>query len=167
MATQQLLRDVIPHNGSTLRLRAPPAGGCRGHQGLLRRALARESLYAVSRLRAHGHRGALHDGGRRRRPRTRMLELLAAVAAAQGIHRFDTEVMADNRAMLGVFKGAGFAVRRTGASSEVTVSLDITPTDALTERIAERDHLAAVASLRPSSAPRAARSLGSPASGAS
>lgn len=110
---------------------------------------------------------AVADDFQGRGTATRMLDQLAAIAAAQGIHRVDTEVMADNRAILGVFKGAGFAVRRTGASSEVTVSLDITPTDALKERIAERDHLAAVASMRPSSAPRAARSLGSPASGAS
>jgi len=82
----------------------------------------------------------------------RMLEQLAAIAADRGIHRFDAEVAATNGAMLGVFEHAGFAVRRWG-SSEVTVSLDITPTEAARERIDERDHFAAVASLRALLAP--------------
>ena len=84
---------------------------------------------------------------------TRMLEQLAAVGAERGIHRFDAEVMLDNQPMLGVFQGAGFAVRRRTSYGELTVSLDITPTEAVRERIDERDHLAAVASLRPVLAP--------------
>ena len=35
--------------------------------------------------------------------------------------------MFGNQAMLGVFEGAGFAVRRQASFGEVTVSLDITP----------------------------------------
>ena len=84
---------------------------------------------------------------------TRMLEQLAAIGAERGIHRFDAEVMPDNRPMLGVFGHAGFAVRRRSSFGEVTVSLDITPTEAVRERIDERDHFAAVASLRPILAP--------------
>jgi RimJ/RimL family protein N-acetyltransferase len=80
---------------------------------------------------------------------TRMLEQLAEIAAERGIQRFDAEVMADNSAMLRVFKRAGFGLRRTGAFGEVVVSLDIRPTEAVRERIEERDHRAAVASLRP------------------
>src|ERR1035437_9284548 len=45
------------------------AGGSRGHQGLLRRALARESLYALPRLRAPARGGPRLRGGRGRRPR--------------------------------------------------------------------------------------------------
>jgi acyl-CoA synthetase (NDP forming)/RimJ/RimL family protein N-acetyltransferase len=82
----------------------------------------------------------------------RMLEQLAAIAADRGIHRFDAEVAASNGAMLGVFEHAGFAVRRRG-SSELTVSLDIALTEAARERIDERDHFAAVASLRALIAP--------------
>ncbi len=55
--------------------------------------------------------------------------------------------------MLGVFKGAGFGVRRRGSYGELTVSLDITPAQAVQERIDERDHFAAVAALRPILAP--------------
>ncbi|MGZ6670114.1 MAG: GNAT family N-acetyltransferase, partial [Solirubrobacteraceae bacterium] len=80
---------------------------------------------------------------------TRMLEQLAAIGAERGIHRFDAEVMPDNYPVLGVFEHAGFAVRRRSSFGELTVSLDITPTEAVRERIDERDHLAAVASLRP------------------
>ena len=79
----------------------------------------------------------------------RMLEQLAAIAAGRGIHRFDAEVMFGNQQMLGVFEHAGFAVRRRGSGGELTVSLDITPTEAVLERIEERDHFASVASLRP------------------
>ena len=84
---------------------------------------------------------------------TRMLEQLAAIGAERGIHRFDAEVMPDNYPMLGVFAHAGFAVRRRSSFGELTVSLDITPTEAVRERIDERDHFAAVASLQPVLAP--------------
>ena len=81
-----------------------------------------------------------------------MLERLAAIAADRGIHRFDAEVAASNGPMLRVFEHAGFAVGHRG-SGELTVSLDITPTEAARERIDERDHFAAVASLRALLAP--------------
>jgi acyl-CoA synthetase (NDP forming)/RimJ/RimL family protein N-acetyltransferase len=84
---------------------------------------------------------------------TRMLEQLAEIAAGREIHRFDAEVMASNRPMLGVFEDAGFAVRRRGWGGELAVSLDITPTEAVLARIDERDHVASVASLRPILAP--------------
>lgn len=80
---------------------------------------------------------------------TRMLEQLAAHAADHGIHRFDASVMAENRRMLGVFANAGFAVRRETSQGVTELSMDIRPTERLAERIAERDHLATIASLRP------------------
>lgn len=84
---------------------------------------------------------------------TRMLEQLAAHAAEHGIDRFDASVLAENRRMLGVFSSAGFAVRRETSHGVAELSMDIRPTDQLAERIAERDHLATVASLRPLLAP--------------
>jgi acyl-CoA synthetase (NDP forming)/GNAT superfamily N-acetyltransferase len=96
---------------------------------------------------------AVADDDQRRGIGMRMLEQLAEIAAGRGIHRFDAEVMASNRLMLGVFEHAGFAVRRWGSFGELTVSLDITPTEAMLERIGERDHLASVASLRAILAP--------------
>ena len=106
---------------------------------------------------------AVADGFKRRGTGTRMLEQLAEIAAQRGITRFDAEVMADNRAMLRVFEHAGFAVRRRGSFGELTVSLDITPTAALLERIEERDHFAAVASLRPILAPSSVAVVGATA----
>ena len=91
---------------------------------------------------------------------TRMLEQLAAVAAERGIERFDAEVLADNRPMLKVFRRAGFDVRRTGMGGEVVLSLDIRPTEEVRERIAARDHRAAVASLRPILSPASVAVVG-------
>ncbi len=103
---------------------------------------------------------AVADDVQRRGIGTRMLEQLAAIAAERQIHRFDAEVMAANRPMLGVFQHAGFAIRRQGAFGEVTVSLDIDPSEAVLARIDERDHFAAVASLRSILAPRSIAVMG-------
>ena len=96
---------------------------------------------------------AVADDDQRRGIAMRMLEQLAEIAADRGIHRFDALVTASNEPMLRVFEHGGFAVRRRGSFGELTVSLDITPTAAIQERIDERDHLASIASLRPILAP--------------
>ena len=103
---------------------------------------------------------AVADDFQRRGAGTRMLEQLAEIAAERGIVRFDAEVRFDNYAMLGVFEGAGFEVRRRVRFGDLTVSLDISPTDAVLERIDERDHFAAVASLRPLLAPSSIAVMG-------
>ncbi len=90
---------------------------------------------------------------------TRMLEQLAAIAADRGIRRFDAAVLAENRLMMRVFQNAGFAVRREGFG-EVTVSLDIISTEAVLERIDERDHFATIESLRPMLAPSSVAVVG-------
>jgi acyl-CoA synthetase (NDP forming)/GNAT superfamily N-acetyltransferase len=91
---------------------------------------------------------------------TRLLEQLAEIAASRAIARFDAEVMAGNRAMLGVFAGAGFDTRRQTALGEVHLSLDLRPTDRFEERMADRTHVAAVASLRPLLAPASVAVVG-------
>ena len=106
---------------------------------------------------------AVADDDQRRGIGMRMLEQLAEIAADRGIHRFDAEVMAGNQPMLGVFEHAGFAVRRRGSFGELTVSLDITPTEAVLERIDERDHVASIASLRPILAPSSVAVVGAAA----
>jgi acetate---CoA ligase (ADP-forming) len=80
---------------------------------------------------------------------TRLLEQLAARAAAEGIERFVAEVMADNVQMLSVFTGAGFEVTRKLESGEVEVRFPIARTARFQARVDERDHIAVVASLRP------------------
>jgi acyl-CoA synthetase (NDP forming)/GNAT superfamily N-acetyltransferase len=118
-----------------------------GYEGLREPGVA-EVAFAVAD--EHRHRGI----------GTRLIEQLAAIAADRGIHRFDAEVVAGNGSMLGVFEHARFAVRRRGSQGEVTVSLDITPTETLLERIDERDHLAAVASLQAVLAPTSVAVVG-------
>ncbi len=80
---------------------------------------------------------------------TRLLEQLAARAAAEGIDRFVAEVMADNVQMLSVFTSAGFEVARELESGEVEVRFPIAATERFRARVDERDHVAVVASLRP------------------
>ncbi len=94
---------------------------------------------------------------------TRMLEQLATIAAEHGIRRFDAEVMTADGRMLGVFEHAGFVVRRKGSRGDVTLSLDITPSEAVRERIGERDHIGAVAALRPILAPTSIAVVGAAA----
>ncbi len=103
---------------------------------------------------------AVADDFRRRGTATRMLEQLAQIGAEHGLGRFDAEVLTSNRPMLRVFGQAGFDVRRQGAFGEVTVSLDITASEGARDRIDARDHLAAVASLRPMLAPDSVVVLG-------
>ena len=91
---------------------------------------------------------------------TRMLEQLAEHAAALGLERFEADVLADNSQMLRVFREAGFAVSSERAGDEVMLVLNISPTDQLAERIARRDHVASVASLRPLLAPRSVAVVG-------
>ena len=106
---------------------------------------------------------AVADDLQRRGIGTRMLEQLAGIAAVRGMHRFDAEVMAGNQPMLDVFEHAGFAVRRRSSEGELTVSLDITPTAAVTERIDERDHFATIASLKAILAPSSIAVMGAAA----
>ena len=96
---------------------------------------------------------AVAEDFRRRWTATRLLEQLAAIAAERGIRRFDAEVLAINHAALGVFKEAGFKVRRQGAGGEVTLMLDVTPSESVWERTDERDHAGVVASMRSVLAP--------------
>jgi RimJ/RimL family protein N-acetyltransferase len=90
----------------------------------------------------------------------RMLEQLAQIGAERGIARFDAEVMDSNQAMLAVFRRVGFGVRSRLDFDELLVSLDIQPTEAVQEKIEERDHLAVVASLRSILAPASVAVVG-------
>ena len=91
---------------------------------------------------------------------TRILEQLAEIGAERGIARFDAEVMDSNQAMLAVFNRAGFGVRSRLDFEELLVSLDIQPTEAVQEKIEERDHRGVVASLRPILSPASVAVVG-------
>ena len=103
---------------------------------------------------------AIAEPFQRRGLGTRMLEQLAEHAAALGLERFQADVLAVNSPMLRVFGEAGFAVRREHGGDEVSLVLDIHPSDRLAERIARRDHVASVASLRALLAPRSVAVVG-------
>ena len=91
---------------------------------------------------------------------TRLLEQLAARAAQHGIERFIAEVLAANTPMMRVFEDAGFEVARTLEGGETEVAFPIEATEAFTARVAERDHVAVVASLRPFFEPATVAVLG-------
>jgi acetate---CoA ligase (ADP-forming) len=91
---------------------------------------------------------------------TRLLEQLAARAAEAGIERFVAEVLPDNRHMLGVFEGAGFELTRELEGGELEVQFPIAVTERYETRVAERDHSAVTASLRPFFEPRSVAVVG-------
>jgi acetate---CoA ligase (ADP-forming) len=100
------------------------------------------------------------DEFQRRGIGTRLLEQLAARAAAVGVERFVAEVLPENRQMLKVFEAVGFESTRKLESGTVEVEFRIEPTETYLQRVDERDHLAAVASLRPFFAPSSVAVLG-------
>nr|WP_108494662.1 GNAT family N-acetyltransferase [Promicromonospora sp. AC04] len=69
-----------------------------------------------------------------------LLEHIAAAARERGVHRFIAEVLPQNRAMLGVFREAGYAVEQHLDDGVVAVSVDLDPTDRSREVMADREH---------------------------
>ena len=91
---------------------------------------------------------------------TRLLEQLAARAAAVGIERFVAYVLPDNRAMLGVFESAGFQLTRELEGGEVEVQFPLAATESYRDHVDARDHEAVVASLRPFFLPQSVAVIG-------
>jgi acetyl coenzyme A synthetase (ADP forming)-like protein len=103
---------------------------------------------------------AVADGYQGRGVATRLLEQLAARAAAAGIEEFVAEVLHENTAMLGVFRDAGFTVTRAGGGGELEIRFPIAPTSGYREQVAARDHVAVRASLEPFFRPRSVAVVG-------
>jgi acetyl coenzyme A synthetase (ADP forming)-like protein len=103
---------------------------------------------------------AVADAYQRRGVGTRLVEQLAERAARHGIERFVAEVLADNRGMLGVFEALGFELTRELAGGAVEITFPIARTERFEERLAERDHVAVTASLRPFFEPRSVAVIG-------
>ena len=70
------------------------------------------------------------------------------------------EVLPDNRRMLGVFEALGFELTRELAGGEVEITFPIARTERFEELLAERDHVAVTASLRPFFEPRSVAVIG-------
>jgi len=100
------------------------------------------------------------DTYQRRGVGTRLVEQLAERAARHGIERFVALVLPDNRRMLDVFEALGFELTRELAGGEVEVAFPIGRTERFEERLAERDHVAVLASLRPFFDPRSVAVIG-------
>lgn len=90
----------------------------------------------------------VEDDQQRRGLATVMLEHLAAIARSNGIERFVAETLPNNRAMMDVFRHAGFDVTSHFASGVIDVSFPLAPSDELDEHIETRERAAVVASIR-------------------
>ncbi|HEY2355582.1 MAG TPA: GNAT family N-acetyltransferase [Gaiellaceae bacterium] len=91
---------------------------------------------------------------------TRLLEQLAARAAAVGVEEFVAEVVHGNAPMFRVFRDAGFAVTRAGEGGEIEIRLAIAPTNDYRDLVSSRDHTAVRASLEPFFTPRTVAVVG-------
>ena len=90
----------------------------------------------------------VEDGQQRRGLATVMLEHLAAIARSNGIDRFDAETLPENRAMMDVFRHAGFAVSSHFDDGLINVTFPLAPSDDLDEHVEDRERSAVVASIR-------------------
>ena len=84
---------------------------------------------------------------------TRLLEQLAARAAAGGIERLVFEILPGNHQMLDVVHASGFAVEQRMTRGVIEATLLIEPTGGYVARVDDRDHVAVAASLRAFLAP--------------
>lgn len=91
---------------------------------------------------------------------TILLEHLAAAAVWRGIRRFVADALADNRAMLGVFRSAGFEESQALDAGVVRVVLDLVPTREYLERVEERERVAGVRSIERLLRPRSVAVVG-------
>jgi RimJ/RimL family protein N-acetyltransferase len=90
----------------------------------------------------------VEDDQQRRGLATVMLEHLAAIARSNGIARFTAETLPDNKAMMDVFRHAGFDVSSHFDRGVIDVSFPISPSSELDSHIEDRERAAVVASIR-------------------
>lgn len=89
-----------------------------------------------------------------------LLEHLAAAARERGIDRFVADVLPTNRAMLTVFRSAGYEVRRDLADGYVSLDFPIRPTETSLEVMRAREHRAEARSVQRLLAPRSVAVIG-------
>jgi acetyl coenzyme A synthetase (ADP forming)-like protein len=78
-----------------------------------------------------------------------LLERLAVRARAAGFQRFEASTLTENGPMLGVFRDSGFMIRSKSRGGEVEVELSLLQSADGVAAHDEREHIAAVASIRP------------------
>ncbi len=89
-----------------------------------------------------------------------LLEHLAAAARERGIERFVADTLPTNRAMLGVFRSAGYQVARAQADGYVELSFPIHQTGTSLEVMRAREHRAEARSVQRLLAPRSVAVVG-------
>jgi acyl-CoA synthetase (NDP forming) len=89
-----------------------------------------------------------------------LLEHLAAAARERGITAFTAETLAENRAMLGVFRDAGFKAERRFADGLVHLRFPIAETPEALDAMAERERRSSVQSMTPLLRPRSIAVIG-------
>ncbi|HET7453590.1 MAG TPA: GNAT family N-acetyltransferase, partial [Thermoanaerobaculia bacterium] len=103
----------------------------------------------------------VHDEFQGRGISTLLLERLAGIAAAHGFVGFEAEVLAENLAMINVFRDSGFeVVQAFEGSGTVHVRFPVEGGEALRERAELRDRVAAANSLAGFFRPRAVAVVG-------
>lgn len=91
---------------------------------------------------------------------TQLLEQLANVARGKGIRSFQAEVLAENQEMLKVLTDSGFEISQELEHGVFRLVWPIAPTTAVEEKSAEREKVAAIASLRAFLKPRSVAVIG-------
>lgn len=76
-----------------------------------------------------------------------LLEHLASAARERGVRRFEAEVLAQNRQMLGVFFDAGYGIQREFESGTISLEFDIADTEQSVEVMRAREHRAEARSI--------------------
>ena len=91
---------------------------------------------------------------------TLLLEHLAVLARAQGIHTFAADTLPNNAKMLGMFAAAGWARESRFEDGTVRTRFSIEPSAESTAAIAGREHIAEAASMARLLAPRTVAVIG-------
>jgi len=91
---------------------------------------------------------------------THLMEQIVAIARKNGIHFFEGEVIAENTKVVQILKNMGFRAVESLEQGISRIVLDIAPTQIVVERSAEREEIAAVASLRAFLKPRSVAVIG-------
>jgi acetyl coenzyme A synthetase (ADP forming)-like protein len=123
------------------------------------RLIAAASYFAVTATEAEAA-FAVDDHFRGKGLGTALLERLAAVAADNGLDWFVATTLADNDAMLEVFRDSGFEIRSKSSAGLVDVRLSLAPSNESVAAAERRDRIATATSLRPVLEPKSVAVVG-------
>lgn len=160
--------DVVLRDGSTIHLRPLQPGDVPLLTSLIGAAAAGTSSQDVALLAEAGGTPVAIAAYRRDAPTathadvrvtidpalagrgvgTRMLEILARAAWADGIRVFDARVHRDDQPLMNMLTASGFAIERTLDAGFYRVTLSLAHTPVYQDRAAERSEAAATASMK-------------------